>query len=51
MTTRTQIRIAYLRNIRDPNKVRQVVLFSTDPTLAAETIRDIYRARFQIDMV
>lgn len=51
MSLKRQLRIAYLLDCRNPNKLGYVVLFSTDVDLDAELIYDYYKARFQIEFI
>ncbi|HLO87917.1 MAG TPA: transposase [Nostocaceae cyanobacterium] len=46
-----QIRLAYILDCRDPNRIGYVVLFSTDLTLDALSIYRFYKARFQIEFI
>jgi hypothetical protein len=46
-----QIRLAYILNCRDPNRISYVVLFSTDLTLEPLDIYRFYKARFQIEFI
>ena len=51
MSLKRQVRIAYISDIRKPDKVGHVVLFSTDINLSAYDIYCFYKARFQIEFI
>lgn len=45
------LRVVVVRDIRDPEKPREALLFSTDLHLEAEAIYRRYKARFQIEFI
>lgn len=49
VSLKRQIRIAYLLDVRDPNKVRSALLFSTDLEIDPTQIHTFYKCRFQIE--
>jgi hypothetical protein len=51
ISLKRQIRIVYLINIRQPDKPRVALLFSTDTALEPERLHQYYKARFQIEFV
>jgi hypothetical protein len=51
ISLKRQIRIVYLINIRQPDKPRVALLFSTDTALDPERLYEYYKARFQIEFI
>lgn len=45
------IRLVYVLNLRNKNKPRYALLFSTDTALEAKTVYRYYKARFQIEFI
>jgi hypothetical protein len=50
-TLKRRLRLVVLLNRKDPAKPRFIVLGSTDPTLNAHKLIDLYAARFQIEFL
>jgi hypothetical protein len=51
LSLKRKVRLAFLRDCRDPKRVGRVLLFSTDIHLGASDILDFYTARFQIEFI
>lgn len=51
VSLKRQIRLAYLKDSRNPHKPSYVVLFSTDVNQSAEEIYRFYKLRFQIEFI
>jgi hypothetical protein len=51
VSLKRKIRIVYLVNTSNPDKVRVALLFSTDINLRPESVYAYYKARFQIEFI
>jgi Transposase DDE domain len=51
ISLKRQIRIVYLVNTSNPDKVRVALLFSTDISISPESLYIYYKARFQIEFI
>jgi IS4 transposase len=51
ISMKRKVRLAFLRDCRQPDRVGQVLLFSTDIILDASEILCFYKSRFQIEFI
>lgn len=51
LSLKRKVRLAFLLDCRDPNRVGRVLLFSTDLEIEPSEILDFYKARFQIEFI
>jgi hypothetical protein len=51
LSLKRKVRLAFLRDCRDPKRIGRVLLFSTDIHIDASDILDFYKARFQIEFI
>jgi len=51
LSLKRKVRLAYLLDSRDPNRVGRVLLFSTNIDIDPSEILDFYKARFQIEFI
>jgi hypothetical protein len=51
VSMKRKVRLAYIRDCRNPSRIGLALLFSTDINLAANDILGFYKARFQIEFI
>lgn len=51
VSMKRKVRLAYIQDRRNPSRVGQVLLFSTDINLAPSEILSFYKSRFQIEFI
>jgi IS4 transposase len=51
VTLKRRIRVAYLVNCQNPDKISAALLFSTDTEISPECLYAYYKARFQIEFI
>jgi Transposase DDE domain len=51
LSLKRKVRLAYLLDCRDPNRIGRVLLFSTNIHIDPSEILDFYKARFQIEFI
>ena len=51
VSLKRKIRLAYLKDSRQPNKPSYIVLFSSDLNQTADDLYRLYRLRFQIEFI
>jgi len=51
LSLKRKVRLAFLRDCRNPKRIGRVLLFSTDIHIDPSDILDFYKARFQIEFI